>query len=212
MASFSSVVPPTAVYFEKFAWMAAMAASLMCCGVEKWGSPAPKSTTSIPCWRSLSASATTAMVAEGSMRLMRSVRRTAWVTGVTTVLMFRYSSFLLPGLALALRRRSARRRFAGLKFVSHVHFLTNLLLDEFRHQAFDGSAELRDFAYQTRTQVRIFFGGHHEHRLQTGLEFAIHQRHLQFILIVADGANAAHNDLGLDAQRVVHGEAIESVN
>ena len=35
MASRSSGVPPTAVYFEKLFWMAAMAASLTCCGVEK---------------------------------------------------------------------------------------------------------------------------------------------------------------------------------
>ena len=52
----------------------------------KWGSPAPKSTTSMPCWRSLSASATTAMVAEGSMRLMRSVSFTAGVASVTGVI------------------------------------------------------------------------------------------------------------------------------
>src|SRR5689334_3048208 len=48
MASRSSAVPPTAVYFVKFPWIAAIAASLMCCGVAKCGSPAPKSTTSIP--------------------------------------------------------------------------------------------------------------------------------------------------------------------
>ena len=87
MASLSSTVPPTGVYFEKFALMAAMAASLMCCGVAKCGSPAVASTTSIPCWRNFSASATAAMVAEGSIRLMRSVKRTGWVTGVITVLM-----------------------------------------------------------------------------------------------------------------------------
>src|ERR1035438_6327321 len=212
MASFSSAVPPTAVYFEKFVWMAAMAASLMCCGVEKWGSPAPKSTTSIPCWRSLSASATTAMVAEGSMRLMRSVRRTGWVTGVMTVLMLTVLKLSFPRLTFALGRRLARRRLAVLKFVSHIHFLTNLLRDEFRHQAIDGPAELRDFAYQTRTQVRIFFGGHHEHRFQTRLEFAVHQRHLEFVLIVAKGANAAQDDPRLDAQRVVHGETVKSVH
>src|SRR2546428_5701751 len=44
--------------------MAAIAASLICCGVEKCGSPTLRSTTSTPAWRSLSASATTAMVAE----------------------------------------------------------------------------------------------------------------------------------------------------
>src|SRR5580693_6324621 len=52
--------------------MAAMAASLMCCGVAKWGSPAPKSTSFAPCARSLAASAVTAMVAEISIRPIRS--------------------------------------------------------------------------------------------------------------------------------------------
>src|ERR1700728_4453289 len=52
--------------------MAAMAASLMCCGVAKCGSPAPKSTSFAPCARSLAASAVTALVAEVSIRPIRS--------------------------------------------------------------------------------------------------------------------------------------------
>src|SRR5579872_5569137 len=52
--------------------MAAMAASLMCWGVAKWGSPAPKSTSFAPWARSLAASAVTAMVAEISIRPIRS--------------------------------------------------------------------------------------------------------------------------------------------
>src|SRR5271168_1264634 len=54
--------------------MAAMAASLMCRGVEKCGSPAPKSTRLTPCARSLEASAATAMVAETSIRPIRSAK------------------------------------------------------------------------------------------------------------------------------------------
>src|SRR5262249_1261096 len=59
-------------------WMAAMAASLMCWGVEKWGSPAPNSTRSAPPALSLAASATTAMVAETSMRPTRSLSCLTW--------------------------------------------------------------------------------------------------------------------------------------
>ena len=44
MALRTSGMPGTTVYFEKLASMAAMAASLMCRGVAKCGSPAPKST------------------------------------------------------------------------------------------------------------------------------------------------------------------------
>src|SRR5690348_17853479 len=56
-----------------------MAASLMCCGVAKCGSPAPKSTSFAPWARSLAASAVTAMVAEISIRPIRSEKRAAAV-------------------------------------------------------------------------------------------------------------------------------------
>src|SRR4051812_19690309 len=64
-------MPETTVYREKLASMAAIAASLMCRGVAKCGSPAPKSTSFAPSARSLAAAAVTAMVAEISMRPMR---------------------------------------------------------------------------------------------------------------------------------------------
>src|SRR6516165_4646743 len=51
-----------------------MAASLMWRGVGKCGSPAPKSTRFAPWARSLAASAATAMVAETSIRPMRSAK------------------------------------------------------------------------------------------------------------------------------------------
>src|SRR5580692_8227156 len=51
-----------------------MAASLMCCGVGKCGSPAPKSTSLAPWARSFAASAATAMVAETSIRPIRSAK------------------------------------------------------------------------------------------------------------------------------------------
>src|ERR1039458_6836775 len=54
--------------------MAAIAASLMWRGVGKCGSPAPKSTRLAPWARSLAASAATAMVAETSIRPIRSAK------------------------------------------------------------------------------------------------------------------------------------------
>src|SRR3989304_8906110 len=48
IASRSSKMPWLAVYFVKFALMAAMAAFLISCGVGKSGSPAVRLTTSIP--------------------------------------------------------------------------------------------------------------------------------------------------------------------
>src|ERR1700758_3737484 len=71
MALRSSGIPFTAVYLVKFSWIALMAASLMCCGVLKCGSPMPMSQRSMPLARSLAASAVMAIVAEISIRFRR---------------------------------------------------------------------------------------------------------------------------------------------
>ena len=59
-------VPSTGVYFVAPPSSAFFAASLMCAGVSKSGSPAPKLTTSIPLARSSAALAATFRVMEGS--------------------------------------------------------------------------------------------------------------------------------------------------
>jgi hypothetical protein len=68
IARFRSSVPELVVYFVKCASMAALAASEMCAGVGKSGSPAPKSITSTPCALSLIASAATFIVGDTPMR------------------------------------------------------------------------------------------------------------------------------------------------
>src|SRR5262245_14584665 len=72
MACFSSCVPPAGVYLVKLLLIASIAAFLILSGVGKSGSPAPKSTTSTPSRRSLSASAATFIVDETLIRPMRS--------------------------------------------------------------------------------------------------------------------------------------------
>src|SRR4051794_26302489 len=72
MAFFNDGVPPAAVYLVSPLFIAAMAASLMCWGVSKSGSPAPMAITSLPSDFSLAALADTARVGEGLMALRRS--------------------------------------------------------------------------------------------------------------------------------------------
>src|ERR1035441_5972343 len=72
--------------------MAAIAASLICRGVGKWGSPAPKSTRFAPWARSLAASAATAMVAETSIRPIRSAKTWEGVETVIALLSLQISS------------------------------------------------------------------------------------------------------------------------
>jgi hypothetical protein len=68
IASLSSLIPSTFVYFVKPPRMASIAASLMCAGVSKSGSPAPSPMMSLPSALSLAARAVTARVAEGLTR------------------------------------------------------------------------------------------------------------------------------------------------
>src|SRR4249920_1282650 len=67
IAFLSDGVPPAAVYLVRPFCMAAMAASLMCWGVSKSGSPAPMAITSRPSAFSFAALADTARVGEGLM-------------------------------------------------------------------------------------------------------------------------------------------------
>src|SRR6266851_7344317 len=72
IAFLSDGVPPAAVYFVKPFWIAAIAASLMNCGVSKSGSPAPMAMTSRPSALSFAALAETARVGDGLIALRRS--------------------------------------------------------------------------------------------------------------------------------------------
>src|SRR5207253_4955010 len=71
IAFLSDGVPPAAVYLVKPFWIAAIAASLMNCGVSKSGSPAPMAITSRPSAFSFAALAETARVGEGLMTARR---------------------------------------------------------------------------------------------------------------------------------------------
>src|SRR4051812_747810 len=76
MIAFLSVgVPPAAVYLAKPFCIAAIAASLMCCGVSKSGSPAPIEITSLPSDFRRAALAETARVGEGLMAFKRLAAR-----------------------------------------------------------------------------------------------------------------------------------------
>src|SRR3954452_9265927 len=75
IAFLSDGVPPAAVYLVKPLFIAAIAASLMCCGVSKSGSPAPMEITSLPSAFRRAALAETARVGEGLMAFRRLAAR-----------------------------------------------------------------------------------------------------------------------------------------
>src|SRR5436190_110190 len=74
MAERSSGMPADGVYFVKPSLRALIAASLMCCGVSKSGSPAPKPQTSTPSAWSLLALASIASVSDGVRVVARCAR------------------------------------------------------------------------------------------------------------------------------------------
>src|ERR1051326_492925 len=150
--------------------MALIAASLMCWGVEKCGSPAPNSTRSAPPAFSLAASATTAMVALISMRFTRSLN--CFTAGTVAICYL-----------TSLCGRGA------------MEFIPQPLLHQLRHQPAHGAAKAKNLFDQPRAQVRVGLGWHHENSFQLRLQLAVHQRHLQFVFVVTDGADASQHCL-----------------
>src|SRR5690242_1596416 len=138
------MVPAAGVYFVKFCSSARTAACLMLSGVGKSGSPAPKSTTSTPSRRSLSASAATFMVEDTLIAEIRCA-----ISCFTSSCIFRRYPFLLFLLQNPFAEPDVYRR---------------------RHQPRNVAAQADHFLYQPRTDERIRFTRHHEDGLHGRVE------------------------------------------
>src|SRR5215468_6408636 len=99
-----------------------------------------------------------------------------------------------------------RRRTAGL--LGRVLFGESLL-DDRRHHAGHRRAEAGDFLDEARRDVRVLLVGHQEHRLDGAPQLAIHQRHLELVLEVRHGADAADDAVGALARDEIDQEAVE---
>ena len=93
-----------------------------------------------------------------------------------------------------------------------MHLGLQALDDQRRHEPFDGAAELGHFAHDARAEIAVFFRGHHEDGFDVGLETAVHERHLEFVFVVGDGADAAEDDLGVAAADIVDEQAVEEID
>src|SRR5258708_10258906 len=147
MVCFSSSVPPVLVYLVKFWFRASMAARLMLSGVGKSGSPAPKSTTSAPSRRRLSASAATFIVDD---TLISEILDPSSCT-----VCIRYSFFVL----------STTRQCPAL----------HSLLDRGRHQARHVSAQRGHFLHQLGTNERVRFARQKKHGFDPRIQAPVHQ-------------------------------------
>lgn len=93
-----------------------------------------------------------------------------------------------------------------------MDFRLQALDDQRRYQSFDGAAELGDLAHNARTEITVFFRGHHENGFHIGFEPSIHERHLELVLVVGDGANAAQDGVGIAPAHIVHQKPIEEIH
>src|SRR5215467_7331416 len=84
--------------------------------------------------------------------------------------------------------------------------------DEWRNQAGHCAAELEYFFHESRADVRVSFSGHHEDGFNARFESAVHQRHLKFVLVVGDGAYAAHDYICLLGHRVFDEQSAERID
>src|SRR5215467_3977002 len=92
------------------------------------------------------------------------------------------------------------------------HFRPQALLDNGGNQPLQRPAVLCDFPHQLGAQVAVGFSWQHKDGLQPRLELPVHQRHLQFVFVVRDGANAAQNHAGATFARVVHEQSVKNVH
>src|SRR6267154_4531126 len=189
MASRRGITPGVAVYFVLLSLMALIAACLMWSGVGKSGSPGPKSAMSTPLAFSWSAAAMTAAVGEIWIRLMRSVSCTASPCELQN-----------PSTTSGVEKKRSR------------NFRFDALFDNRWNKSCQRRAELRDFAHELRTQIAVCQARQHKYRFEAAFEFAVHQRHLQFVFIVADRANAPENHTGTTFARVVHEQSVEDIH
>ena len=148
--------------------MARMAACLMLSGVGKSGSPAPKSTTSMPCRRSRSASAATFIVEDTLIGEMRSAIA-GLQCGSRTI---RIISLLILQAACA---AALPPRAAPAREISPPSAITSFTSRELMNEC--ASLDIRK-------------------RSQLGRQPAVHQRHLEFVFVIGDGADAAQDHGG----------------
>src|ERR1051325_9822368 len=141
----------------------------MLSGVGKSGSPAPKSTTSTPCWRSRSASAATFMVEETLMEEIRSaISMLAWtcmLSILTSFIQCRDSGKAIP----------------------------EAFLDDRRDQPGNIAAQPEHLFHQPGAEERMRLARQQKKRFHLRPQTAIHQGHLQLVFVIGNCPDAAQH-------------------
>src|SRR3990172_1633100 len=115
---------------------------------------------------------------------------------------------------LMLRTRRDRAMYASLPFSQFTLAipLPEHPLHNWRHQALHGAAEQSNLLDQPRAQVGIGFVGHQEDRLDVFSDPAIHEGHLELVLEIRDGPEAADHDGRPLRLHIVHKEGMKGID
>src|SRR5205085_2749658 len=81
-----------------------------------------------------------------------------------------------------------------------------------RHEIRDRPAEGDHFLHEPRADVGVRFGWHHEDGLHLGIEVAVHQRHLHFVLEIGNRAQPAHDHARPLPASVLDEQSVEGVH
>src|SRR5438067_939073 len=100
-----------------------------------------------------------------------------FIVGETEIRVVRAARFMGSGF----------QGFAGVLLVAQPRF------DDRRHEIRDRPAKGDHFLHEPRADVGVRFGWHHEDGLHLGIEVAVHQRHLHFVLEIGNRAQPAHD-------------------
>src|ERR1700754_2886300 len=84
-----------------------------------------------------------------------------------------------------------------------LYFFSHLLLDPFGDKARDRASQFEYFFDEPGTEIRICLCRHQENGFNLWLKPTIHQRHLQLVFVIADGADASDNHLRLLVEGII---------
>src|SRR6185437_9483736 len=113
------------------------------------------------------------------------------------------SDQIAPEPSHLLRPRNRRARHFFLLQPLHHHGW---------HQRGDIATQLKHALDQPRADIRVLLRRHHEQRLELRVQLAVHHRHLEFILVIRDSADAADYGLRSLRARKVHQQSVEGLH
>src|SRR4051794_18270195 len=93
--------------------------------------------------------------------------------------------------------------FCVICLLRNLNSRPKALLDEGRNQPQNIPAERDDFLHEPRADEGESFTSEKEDGFKSGLQAAIHQSHLQLVLVIGNGAYSAQDGIGIAAHRIV---------